>query len=59
MEKLGGQENTIRAIIKAAITHLPAEGIFEDVVIKVAGSTVYVRGRVMNGIPKIGTFFIP
>ena len=56
--KLGGHENTIREILIAADGKLPVSGIFEDLVLNVSGFEVYIRGRVIDGIPKLGTFYI-
>jgi hypothetical protein len=52
------EENTIRAVIEGLKGKVSFNQIFEDVRISVAGYEVYVRGRVMDGVPKIGTFFI-
>lgn len=56
--KLGGHECTIRAVLAELNKTGIKEGIFEDVRVCVAGYDVYVRGRVINGVPKIGTFFV-
>ncbi|NDK57359.1 RHS repeat-associated core domain-containing protein [Pontibacter sp. BT213] len=56
---LGGKENTIRAVLNSANGKLPATGIFKDVPVNVAGQTVLIRGNVINGVPRIGTMFIP
>lgn len=56
--KLGGQENVIRAVINALNNEALVEGVFKDLKIEVAGHCLYVRGRIMNGVPKIGTLFI-
>ena len=56
--KMGGEENTIRAVLNAASGKLPASGVFKDVQVEVSGYTVYIRGVVMDGIPKLGTMFI-
>lgn len=36
----------------------PGDGIFKDIIINIHGHEVWVRGRTMDGIPKIGTMFI-
>jgi len=59
VNKLGGEENTVRAVLNAANGKLPSSGVFKDVVVKVAGQNVFVRGNVIDGIPRIGTMFIP
>lgn len=56
--KLGGQENTIRAVIHALNNEILFDGIHKDLQINVAGYALYVRLRIMDGIPKIGTLFI-
>jgi hypothetical protein len=58
VEKLGNQENVVRFVVKELSGKVPFNGIFKDVKVNVGGYDVYVRGRVMDGIPKIGTFFI-
>jgi hypothetical protein len=59
VNQLGGQENTIREVLKAANGQLPVNGIFKDIVVNVGGQAVYIRGSVINGIIRIGTMFIP
>jgi hypothetical protein len=44
--------------LDASVGKLPVSGVFKDVVVNVSGYDVYIRGRVMDGIPKLGTFFI-
>lgn len=58
VEKLGGQENTVREILKALSGKVHFNEKFNDLVIHVANYAIYTRGRVMDGIPKLGTFFI-
>ena len=58
VSKLGGQENTIRAVLNAANGKLPLSGVFKDVMLNIGGYNVYIRGRVIDGIPKLGTIFI-
>lgn len=58
VNKLGGQENTIRAILNAANGKLPASGVFNNIPVNVGGQTIFLRGRVVGGIPRIGTMFI-
>jgi RHS repeat-associated protein len=57
VSKLGGQENTVRAVLNALNGKLPSVGTFETTV-TVAGESVVVRGSVVGGVPKIGTMFI-
>ena len=56
--KLGGQEKTIREVLIKLSGKVPYNGIFRDIEVNIADHTVHVRGRVMDGIPKIGTMFI-
>lgn len=57
--KLGGQENTFRAVLNAANGKLPSSGVFNNIPVNVGGYNVMIRGSVVNGVPKIGTMFIP
>ncbi|HRK29329.1 MAG TPA: RHS repeat-associated core domain-containing protein [Chitinophagales bacterium] len=59
VNRLGGQESTIRAVLNAANGKLPASGVFNNIPVNVGGQTVFIRGSVVNGIPRIGTMFIP
>ncbi|AWG24402.1 hypothetical protein FK004_03720 [Flavobacterium kingsejongi] len=59
VNQLGGQENTVRAVLNSANGKLPANGLFKDVPVIVSGQTVYLRGNVVNGVPRLGTMFIP
>ena len=58
VNQLGGQENTIRATLNAASGQLPASGVFNTSV-SVGGQNVFIRGSVIDGIPRIGTMYIP
>jgi hypothetical protein len=61
VEKLGSQEATFTAVqnaIQAAVKSGGLSGIFETTV-EVAGQNVVVRGNVIDGVARIGTFFIP
>lgn len=58
IQNFGNKEDVIRAILDASAGKLPASGVFKDVVVNVAGYDVYIRGSVMDGVPKLGTFFI-
>ena len=58
VSKLGGHENTFRAVLNAANGKLPSSGIFKDIIVNVGGYDVYLRGSVINGVPKLGTMFI-
>jgi hypothetical protein len=57
--KLGGQENTFRAVLSGLNGKLPSSGVFNNISVNVGGYNVMVRGSVVNGVPKIGTMFIP
>lgn len=59
VSKLGGQENTVRAVLNAANGKLPASGFFHQVPVQVHGQTVIIRGNVINGVPRLGTMYIP
>ncbi|MEM7110684.1 MAG: hypothetical protein AAF519_20815, partial [Bacteroidota bacterium] len=59
VNKLGGQQNTVRAVLNAANGKLPASGLFRDIPVRVGGQTVFIRGNVINGVPRLGTMFIP
>jgi RHS repeat-associated protein len=56
--KLGGHENTFRAVLKAANGKFSSSGLF-NISVNIGGHNVMIRGSVVNGIPKIGTMFIP
>ncbi|MCL2726618.1 MAG: hypothetical protein FWD69_19535, partial [Polyangiaceae bacterium] len=61
VQEFGSQEATFAAVenaTQAAINAQGLTGIFETTV-SVAGQNVVVRGNVMDGIVRIGTFFIP
>lgn len=59
VNQLGGQQNTLRAVLNAANGRLPASGVFNNIPVNVGGQTIFIRGSVHNGIPKLGTMFIP
>ncbi len=58
VERLGGRYDVVREVVTELSGKVHVNEIFENLKINVAGFDVYVRGRIMNGIPKIGTFFI-
>lgn len=58
VKRFGNYENTVREILKAVDGKLPMTGLFDDIPVNVDGFTVYVRGVVIDEIPKLGTFFI-
>ncbi|WP_418958856.1 polymorphic toxin-type HINT domain-containing protein [Streptomyces tritici] len=58
--KAGGREQALRALLDSlrGATDLPASGKY--VVTRVIeGETVTIRGAVVNGVPRLGTAFIP
>ncbi|QQS28149.1 MAG: RHS repeat-associated core domain-containing protein [Sphingobacteriales bacterium] len=59
VSKFGGQENTVRAVLNAANGKLPASGVFNNLPVNVGGQTIFLRGNVINGVPRLGTMFIP
>jgi hypothetical protein len=59
VNQLGGRENTIRAILNVANGKLPASGVFNNIPVTVGGQTVIIRGNVINGVPRLGTIYIP
>jgi hypothetical protein len=59
INQLGGQESAIRAVLNAANGKLPANGVFNGVSVNVGGQTVIIRGNVINGVPRLGTMYIP
>jgi hypothetical protein len=58
VESLGSERNTVRAVLDSANGAIPASGLFEDIPVVVGGYIVYIRGVVIDGVPKIGTMFI-
>lgn len=57
-QQLGGQTNTVRAVLNAANGSLPASGNFVTQVM-VQGVNVEVRGAVVDGVIRVGTMFVP
>jgi hypothetical protein len=60
LSKAGSEANIIRRLYLSLgqTGSLPAAGTFERVV-KIYGYNVTIRGAVVNGVPRIGTAFIP
>ncbi|HEY2410270.1 MAG TPA: hypothetical protein VGI10_29900 [Polyangiaceae bacterium] len=61
LEKFGSQEATFNAVQKATQTAVKSgglSGIFKTTV-EVAGQNVVVKGNVINGVARIGSFWIP
>jgi hypothetical protein len=59
VNQLGGQEHTIRTVLNAANGKLPASGVFNNIPVTVGGQMVFIRGNVINGVPRLGTMYIP
>lgn len=59
VKALGGERQVVREVIRALDGRLPLKGEFKDIIVKVGGFEIFVRGSVHEGIPKIGTMFIP
>ena len=57
--KFGTEEKTVEAITRSLGNDLPAEGERFEMVRQIEGYDVTIRGRVVNGTPRIGTAFIP
>ncbi|GHJ48753.1 hypothetical protein Cs7R123_60950 [Catellatospora sp. TT07R-123] len=60
VEAAGGRSEAMKALVDSLASGegLPAAGRFEVTRI-IEGATVTIRGAVVNGVPKIGTAFIP
>ena len=58
VEELGNKNKVLEAVLKACVGKIPAVGVFMDVPVEVSNVTVYVRGHVIDGVPKLGTMFI-
>jgi hypothetical protein len=54
--KLGGQENTVRAVLNAANGKLPSSGVFNNIPVNVGGQNILIRGSVVNGVPLAQVF---
>lgn len=58
VEILGSEDKVLEAVLNACVNKIPATGVFKDIPIIVRGYTVLVRGRIINGVPYLGTMFI-
>ena len=56
--QLGGPENVIRAVLNNLSGKMPFNGVFKNIQVTVEGFDIYLHGRMMDGVPKIGTMFI-
>jgi len=56
--KLGGQRKTINAVLNAGNGKFPTSGVFRFKV-NLGGQDVMIKGAVHNGMPKLGTMWIP
>lgn len=63
VREFGSQERAFEALQRSTQSAIEAtgraEGVFENLVVKVGASEVTVSGRVIDGIARIGTAFIP
>jgi hypothetical protein len=61
LQAFGSQQAAYNAVQRAAQDYITAHGLTGkfEIVINVGGVTVTVRGMVVNGIVRIGTFFVP
>jgi RHS repeat-associated protein len=55
----GTQEGVVRAALNAANGKLPTSGVFQDLMVNVGGFQMSISGNVVDGIPRIGTMWIP
>ena len=58
IEELGSKDEVLEAVLNACVGKIPATGVFYEIPIIVLGFTVHVSGRVIDGVPKLGTMFI-
>lgn len=60
VQRAGGREQVLREILESleGATDLPQSGVFE-VSRSVPGEDVVIRGAVINGVPRLGTAFVP
>lgn len=49
----------MRAVLKASYNQLSSGGVFREIPVNVGGYNVIIRGTFVNGIPRIGTMYIP
>jgi hypothetical protein len=63
LSKYGGSQQAayqaVHNALTAAVQKQGITGLIRDLVVEVDGLKVTVRGNVVNGVPRIGTFFIP
>jgi RHS repeat-associated protein len=58
VQRLGGQEAVVREVVLNVYGNVPnAQGYFH-VIRNIAGFNVHITGHMVNGVPRIGTFFI-
>ena len=55
---LGNQKNVLSTVLFASNGQFPSAGTFSANV-NLYGYDIWIRGAMVNGIPKIGTMFIP
>ncbi len=56
--ELGGEDEVLIAVLKACVGKIPAVGVFDEIPVNVSEFTVHISGRVIDGVPKLGTMFI-
>jgi hypothetical protein len=56
---MGGHDNLIKHALRELVKSdlLPKEGLFENIPVNVEGCTIYMRGKVIDGIVRVSTFF--
>ena len=54
----GGERELLRVALDELNGKVPFDRAFEDVVILIRGQPVYLRGKIVNEIPRISTMFI-
>jgi len=58
VEKLGSQEKVLEAVLRKLCSCNLPEGVFKTSV-KVGNDAITVSGNVINGVPNIGTMYVP
>jgi hypothetical protein len=53
-----GYERLMKAVLHELNGKIPFDRVFEDVIVYIQGYAVYVRGRIVNDVPRISTMFI-
>jgi hypothetical protein len=58
VQQLGGKKELLQNTIRELNGKVPFDRAFEDIIVHIQGHEVYVRGKIVNGIPRISTMFI-